>query len=155
MCGNSSNPLSISVKRLPNSAGVLLPMRMTPGASGFDLGAACESEIVLAPLQRAAIPTGFCFEIPLGLEVQVRPRSGLALKQGLTVLNTPGTIDSDYRGEVKVILINLSDKPAAIKRGDRIAQAVVAEVVLNVDFSEQNEISETKRSSGGFGHTGV
>jgi dUTP pyrophosphatase len=155
MCGNISYPLSIAAKRLPNGAGVSLPARMTPGASGFDLSAACETDVVLESLQRAAIPTGFCFEIPPGLEVQVRPRSGLALKQGLTVLNTPGTIDSDYRGEVKVILINLSDKPATIKRGDRIAQAVIAEVVQNVSFAEQENISETSRNAGGFGHTGV
>jgi dUTP pyrophosphatase len=155
MRGDNPLPQEIPVKRLPHSAGVLLPVRMTAGASGFDLSAACETDIVLRPLQRAAVPTGFCFEIPPGYEVQVRPRSGLALKQGITVLNTPGTIDSDYRGEVKVILVNLSDTAVTIKRGDRIAQAVVAEVVQNVSFIEQDEISETHRSSGGFGHTGT
>ncbi|MDD5674160.1 MAG: dUTP diphosphatase [Chitinivibrionales bacterium] len=152
---SSSHPQTILVKRLAHGAGIALPVRMTAGASGFDLAAATEADVVLQPLQRAAVPTGFCFEIPAGLEVQIRPRSGLALKQGVTVLNTPGTIDSDYRGEVKVILVNLSDAAVTIKRGDRIAQAVPAQVVQQISFKEESQISETHRSSGGFGHTGI
>jgi dUTP pyrophosphatase len=100
------------------------------------------------------IPTGFCFDIPDGYEIQVRPRSGLALKHGVTLLNTPGTIDADYRGEVKIILINHGSDPFTIKRGDRIAQLVPARVAKDVLFTEDNTISETSRGSGGFGHTG-
>jgi dUTP pyrophosphatase len=115
-----------------------------------DLGAALE----LAPLQRTLIPTGLYLEIPQGYEVQVRPRSGLAIHQGLTCLNTPGTIDSDYRGEVKVILVNLSDKPVEIAPGDRIAQLVVQRV-QRVVWVPVGEVSDSDRSGGGFGHTGT
>jgi dUTP pyrophosphatase len=125
---------------------------MTPGSSGSDVYAAVDA--VIDPGKRELIPTGFCFDIPEGLEIQVRPRSGLAWKNGVTVLNTPGTIDADYRGEVKIILINLGDTPFTIKRGDRIAQLVPAKVAYGVSFTECEEISETSRGSGGFGHTG-
>ncbi|MDR3012791.1 MAG: dUTP diphosphatase [Chitinispirillales bacterium] len=144
----------ITTKRLPHAEGLPIPTRMTSGSSGCDICAAIDDDAIIAPGARALIPTGFCFEIPEGYEVQVRPRSGLALKHGITVLNTPGTIDADYRGEVKVILINLSDQPFTVARGDRIAQLVPASVAGNVSFCESNEISETSRGAGGFGHTG-
>ena len=128
---------------------------MTPGSSGCDIAAAVETDVVLAPSARALVPTGFCFEIPKGLEVQVRSRSGLAIKHGVFVLNSPGTIDSDYRGEVKVILANSGNAPFTIKRGDRIAQVVVSPVANKVDFAEKASVSKTRRGAGGFGHTGV
>jgi dUTP pyrophosphatase len=126
---------------------------MTPGSSGCDVCAAVEEDVTIGPGQRALIPTGFCFEIPLGAEIQVRPRSGLALKYGITVLNTPGTVDSDYRGEVKVILINLGSDPYVVRRGERIAQLVPASVIEKIAFSETETISETARGEGGFGST--
>jgi dUTP pyrophosphatase len=149
------SPPKIIVQRLPHGKGLPLPVRMTKGSSGCDVCAAVETDVVLEPAGRALVPTGFCFEIPQGYEVQVRSRSGLAVKHGVFVLNSPGTIDSDYRGEVKVILANTGSAPFAIRRGDRIAQLVVAPVANNVDFAESGSISETKRGAGGFGHTGV
>jgi dUTP pyrophosphatase len=128
---------------------------MTEGSSGCDLAAAVEADITIAPGGRALIPTGFRFAIPPGLEVQVRPRSGLAAKHGITVLNTPGTIDSDYRGEVKVILINLGDAAFTVKRGDRIAQAVAAAVPTDVTFVEVDDLDGTARGAGGFGSSGT
>ena len=145
---------SISVKRLPHSEGLNIPVRMTSGSSGCDVCAAVDCDVVVSPGQRVLVPTGFCFDIPDGYEIQVRPRSGLALKHGVTLLNTPGTIDADYRGEVKIILINHGSDPFTIKRGDRIAQLVPAQVAKDVLFTEDNTISETFRGSGGFGHTG-
>jgi dUTP pyrophosphatase len=127
---------------------------MTPGSSGSDVCAAVDGDVVINPGKRELIPTGFCFDIPEGLEIQVRPRSGLAWKNGVTVLNAPGTIDADYRGEVKIILINHGDAPFTIKRGDRIAQLVPAHVAHDVSFTEREELSETSRGAGGFGHTG-
>ncbi|NLG16224.1 MAG: dUTP diphosphatase [Fibrobacter sp.] len=146
---------TIAVKRLEHASDLPLPRRMTPGSSGCDVCAAVDSDLVILPGSRAIVPTGFCFEIPEGLEVQVRPRSGLAFKYGVTVLNTPGTIDADYRGEVKIILANFGDQPFTVKRGDRIAQLVPATVVSSAEFIEQNQIAETGRGAGGFGHTGV
>jgi dUTP pyrophosphatase len=128
---------------------------MTKGSSGCDIAAAVEADVVLEPSGRALVPTGFCFEIPQGYEVQVRSRSGLAIKHGVFVLNSPGTIDSDYRGEVKVILGNAGSAPFTIRRGDRIAQLVVAAVANNIDFEESASVSETGRGAGGFGHTGI
>ena len=145
---------SILVKRLPHAAGLPLPQRMSAHASGCDAAAAVEHDTVIPPGGRALIPTGFIFEIPVGCEVQVRPRSGLAVRNGVTVLNTPGTIDADYRGEVKVILVNLGDEPFTVKRGDRIAQLVPAAVAVDIDFKESGDVSATARGSGGFGHTG-
>jgi dUTP pyrophosphatase len=145
----------IIIQRLAHGAGLPIPQRMTKGSSGCDVCAAVETEVILEPSSRALVPTGFCFEIPRGLEVQVRSRSGLAVKHCVFVLNSPGTIDSDYRGEVKVILANTGSAPFTIRRGDRIAQLVVAPVANNVDFAESEKISETKRGAGGFGHTGV
>jgi dUTP pyrophosphatase len=143
------------VRRLPHAGDLPIPLRMTKGSSGCDIAAAVEADVLLEPSGRALVPTGFCFEIPQGYEVQVRSRSGLAIKHGVFVLNSPGTIDSDYRGEVKVILANAGSAPFTIKRGDRIAQLVVAAVAGNVDFAESESVSETGRGAGGFGHTGI
>jgi dUTP pyrophosphatase len=145
----------IRAKRLPHGSGLPLPRRMTPGSSGCDICAALEEPLDLLPGSRALIPTGFCFEIPEGYEIQVRPRSGLAIKYGITILNAPGTIDADYRGEVKIILVNLSPQPFVVKHGDRIAQLVPMKVASKVNFSEQDSIAETERGAGGFGSTGV
>ncbi|CAN5634076.1 dUTP diphosphatase [soil metagenome] len=142
----------ISVKIINQSANPL-PVYATSGSSGMDIRANLAETILLKPMQRAAIPTGMFIELPEGYEVQVRPRSGLALKQGITCLNTPGTIDADYRGEIKVILINLSGEDQAINHGDRIAQIVVQRVV-GAEWQAAIEINETIRGAGGFGHTG-
>jgi dUTP pyrophosphatase len=144
--------ITIRLKRLPHGEGLLLPAYATSGAAGMDVVAA--EELDLMPGQRHAVATGFAMAIPEGYEVQVRPRSGLALKHGITVPNTPGTIDSDYRGELKVILINHGDAPFPIRRGDRIAQLVAAPV-QQARFSEVDDLDETQRGAGGFGSTGV
>jgi dUTP pyrophosphatase len=141
----------IRIKRLPNSGGLPLPAYATDGAAGMDIVAA--ESLTLRPGARAAVATGMALAIPPGWEVQVRPRSGLALKNGITCLNTPGTIDSDYRGEVKVILANLSDEYFEVKRGERIAQLVPAQVQRAM-LIEVEELDDTKRGSGGFGSTG-
>ena len=143
--------IRIELKRLPHGEGLPLPAYATEGAAGMDVVAA--EALTLAPGDRAAVATGFAIAIPAGHEVQVRPRSGLALKHGVTCLNTPGTIDSDYRGEVKVILANLGQEPFAIARGDRIAQFVPA-VVLRATVDEGATLDDTARGSGGFGSTG-
>jgi len=130
-----------------------IPAYATAGSSGVDIRANIEASISLSPLERILIPTGLFFEMPEHLEAQVRPRSGLAIKQGLTCLNTPGTIDADYRGEVKVIIINLSNEVQTIHNGDRIAQ-VVFQVVEKVTFHQVDQLNETDRGAGGFGHTG-
>jgi dUTP pyrophosphatase len=147
-----SDKVEIRVKRLNNGAGLPLPVYASAGAAGMDICAA--EAITLKPGKRAAVPTGFAFAIPHGYEIQVRPRSGLALKNGITCLNTPGTIDCDYRGEVKVILANLGDEEFAIQRGDRIAQLVVA-AAPQATISEVDQLDETARGAGGFGSTGV
>ncbi|MFP4416020.1 MAG: dUTP diphosphatase [Chitinispirillaceae bacterium] len=144
----------IRIKRLTHGAELPLPRRMTKGSSGADIVAAVDDFVTLRPGERALVPTGFCFEIPTGYEVQLRPRSGLAAKHGITVLNTPGTIDADYRGEVKIILINLGTEPYTIHRGDRIAQAIAAAVDTSVTFEETDCLTDTHRGEGGFGHTG-
>ena len=136
------------------SKGAVIPEYKTVGAAGADLYALVDSPITLAPGKTAMVPTGLFFEIPEGYEIQVRPRSGLAAKNGVTVLNTPGTIDSDYRGEIKIILINLGDKDFVINSGDRVAQMVIAPLI-QASFSIVNELSDTTRGSGGFGSTGV
>jgi len=146
--------IPIRVQRLMNSHGLALPSRATPGAAGFDLYAAVEAPLVLRPMARALVPTGMVIEIPPGFEGQVRPRSGLASKQGVTVLNAPGTIDSDYRGEVCVILVNLGSADVEIRRGDRVAQLVIA-AVADVELVEADEVSGTGRGRGGFGSTGM
>jgi dUTP pyrophosphatase len=146
-----TDPIRIAVKRLPNGGGLPLPAYATGGAAGMDIVAA--ETLTLQPGARHAVATGFAIAIPEGFEVQVRPRSGLALKHGVTCLSTPGTIDSDYRGEVKVILANLGDEPFAIARGDRIAQLVPAPV-QRATLDEVAELDDTQRGSGGFGSTG-
>ena len=144
-------PIEILLKRLPHGEGLAPPAYATEGAAGMDVVAA--EELVLAPGARAAVATGFAIAIPVGYEVQVRPRSGLALKHGVTCLNTPGTIDSDYRGEVKVILANLGSEPFPIARGDRIAQLVPA-AVQRATLAEVDNLDATARGAGGFGSTG-
>jgi dUTP pyrophosphatase len=144
--------IRIALKRLPHGSDLPLPAYATAGAVGMDVVAA--EALTLAPGARAAVATGFAIAIPAGYEVQVRPRSGLALKHGITCLNTPGTIDEDYRGEVKVILANLGDEPFQIARGDRIAQLVPA-AVQRADMIEVEALDETARGSGGFGSTGT
>ena len=143
--------IDIEVKRLSNGEGLPLPSYASGGAAGLDIVAA--EDLTLAPGERHAVATGFALAIPHGYEVQVRPRSGLALKHGITCLNTPGTIDSDYRGEVKVILANLGAEPFEVRRGERIAQLVPAPV-LRAEFAEVQVLAETQRGAGGFGSTG-
>ncbi len=150
-----SESIQIFVQRLPHAQELTLPCRMTPGSSGCDVCAAVQEKLVISPGKRALVPTGLCFEIPVGYEIQVRPRSGLAYKHGVTVLNSPGTIDADYRGEVKVLLVNLGEDPFEINRGDRIAQLVIAKVEHESFFTPKSTVSETVRGSGGFGHTGI
>jgi dUTP pyrophosphatase len=144
--------ISIAIRRLPHGDGLPLPAYATTGAAGMDVVAA--EELTLVPGARHAVATGFAMAIPEGFEVQVRPRSGLALKHGVTCLNTPGTIDSDYRGEVKVILANLGSEPFPIARGDRIAQLVPAPV-QRATLNEVESLDETARGAGGFGSTGT
>ena len=144
--------ITIKLTRLPHGEGLPFPAYATEGAAGLDIVTA--EDLSLAPGGRIAAPTGFAIEIPPGYEVQVRPRSGLALKYGVTCLNTPGTIDSDYRGEVKVILANLGQETFAVRRGERIAQLVPAPV-LRASFEEVEELSESGRGAGGFGSTGT
>lgn len=131
-----------------------LPEYATAAAAGLDLRASLDSPVVLKPLERAMIPTGLFIEIPVGYEAQVRPRSGLAAKHGITVLNSPGTIDADYRGEIKVIAVNLSSTEFTIENGERIAQLVVAKHE-QVEWIPAEELTDTTRGAGGFGHTGV
>lgn len=145
-------PITIALLRLPHGADLPLPAYATKGAVGMDVVAA--EDLTLAPGARHPVATGFAIAIPDGYEVQVRPRSGLALKHGITCLNTPGTIDSDYRGEVKVILANLGREPFEIRRGDRIAQLVPAPVQL-ATLLEVSSLDDTERGSGGFGSTGT
>ncbi len=144
--------VSVSIRRLPHAEGLALPAYQTGQAAGADLTAAVGEDVTLPPGGRMLVPTGIAIGLPEGYEAQVRPRSGLALKQGVTVLNTPGTIDADYRGEIGVILINLGPEPFTIQRGDRIAQMIVAPVV-QAEFHEE-DLTETARGAGGFGSTG-
>jgi dUTP pyrophosphatase len=143
--------MEVRLKRLANGAGLPAPVYASEGAAGLDVVAA--ESVTLAPGARHAVATGFAVAIPEGYEIQVRPRSGLALKHGITCLNTPGTIDSDYRGEVKVILANLGAEPFEVVRGERIAQLVPAPV-LRASFAEVEDLEETARGAGGFGSTG-
>lgn len=148
------SPLQLRFRRTrPQAADLPLPRYMSPHAAGLDVVADLDQPLELGPGDRAAVPTGLAVEIPPGFEVQVRPRSGLALKHGVTVANAPGTIDADYRGEVKVILVNLGAAPFVVQRGERIAQLVVAAVV-HADVIEVEALSETERGEGGFGSTG-
>jgi dUTP pyrophosphatase len=133
--------------------GAVLPRYMTEGAAGMDLASAAAEPITIAPGQRLGVPTGWSMELPPGLEAQVRPRSGLSLRHGVTVVNAPGTIDSDYRGEIVVLLVNLGQEPYAIAPGERVAQMVIAPV-SRAEVEEVAELSTTGRGAGGFGHTG-
>lgn len=147
-----ASEIDLKIKRLDGE--LPLPTYASENASGLDLQAAIKEDIVLKPLERILVPTGISIELPIGFEAQVRSRSGLAIKHGISCLNSPGTIDADYRGEIKVILINLSNEPMTIKRGDRIAQLVIASTV-KANLQEVSDLSETRRGSGGFGHTGI
>ena len=147
-------PVRVALKRLPEGEGLPLPAYMTEHAAGADLCAAVHEELTLLPGARALVPAGFSIALPVGYEAQIRPRSGLALKNGVTCLNSPGTIDSDYRGPVCVVLANLGTEPFVVRRGDRIAQLIVAPV-SHADFSIVEELPESARAAGGFGHTGV
>jgi dUTP pyrophosphatase len=146
--------IEVRILRLPHAEGLLLPDYATKGAAGADLCAAMDSDLVIEPGERAVVPTGLVLEIPDGYDGQVRPRSGLAIRHGLTVVNAPGTIDSDYRGELKILMVNLGSEPATIGRGERIAQLVIAPVTRAV-FVESAELSPSERGDGGFGSTGV
>jgi dUTP pyrophosphatase len=139
--------------KIVNTSANPLPEYATKGSSGMDIRAALDMPVTLHPLERILIPTGLFVEIPNGYEIQIRPRSGLAVKQGITCLNTPGTIDSDYRGEIKIILINLSSGEQVINHGDRIAQMIVQRTE-RAAFEQVEFLSETERAAGGFGHTG-
>ncbi len=146
--------VSVAVKRLPHNADLPLPAYESAAAAGMDLPAAVKQELTLAPGERVLVPTGLAIALPDGYEAQVRPRSGLAARNGITVLNTPGTVDADYRGEVKVILANLGNEDFTIERGMRIAQMVIAPVVQAV-WQEADSLPETARGEGGFGSTGT
>ena len=149
-----TNPISIAMKRLPHGVDIDLPFYASTGAAGMDIRAAVETDFILAPNERHAIPCGFAMAVPPGYEVQIRPRSGLALKHGVTIANAPGTIDSDYRGEIAVIMINLGNKNFIITRGMRIAQMVIAAVALCHPV-EVSDLDITARGADGFGSTGV
>jgi len=141
------------IVKMMNKSPHALPQYETHASAGMDLRAFLDEPVVLQPLQRALIPTGLYMELPVGYEAQVRPRSGLAAKHGITVLNTPGTIDADYRGEIKVIMVNLSNEPFEIKNGERIAQMVIS-AHMQAQLKLADSLSETDRGAGGFGHTG-
>lgn len=145
--------ICVQIIKLPGNEDLELPRKMSRQASGYDLFAAVGEPVSLSPGERALIPTGIALAMPEGLEAQIRPRSGLAFKHGITCLNTPGTIDADYRGEIKVLLINLGSEPFAIARGERIAQ-MVFQTVPDVELLQVEELSDTERGAGGFGHTG-
>ena len=146
--------IAVQVKRLPHSLGLALPGYATPGAAGMDLLAAVSAPMVIAPGQRVLVPTGLAIALPPGYELQLRPRSGLALKNGIVLPNSPGTIDEDYRGEVQVIVMNAGQEPFTVERGMRIAQAVLAPVV-RAGWVEVAELDATGRGAGGFGSTGT
>ncbi|MHC4841006.1 MAG: dUTP diphosphatase [Planctomycetota bacterium] len=145
--------IELKLKRLAHGADLPVPSYESEHAAGADVRAAVESPLTLECSKWVLVPTGFCYEIPVGHEMQVRPRSGLALKHGVTVLNSPGTIDADYRGELKVLLVNHSPEPFVINRGERVAQIIIAPVD-QASFSEVEELSDTTRGEGGFGSTG-
>ena len=145
--------IRIQIKRLrPSDPALALPAYMTEGAAGMDLCADIAADMTLAPMARVLIPTGIAIALPMGFEAQIRPRSGLALKQGMTLVNSPGTIDADYRGEIQVIAINLGTEPIVIKPGQRIAQMIVQRVI-RAEWQEVRELPSSERQAGGFGHT--
>ena len=149
-----TEPCQILIKCLPHHQGLELPSYLSEGASGMDLSASVDCDIVISPGERALIPTGIAISLPRGYEAQIRPRSGLALKHGIGLLNSPGTIDSDYRGEIQIILINLGREPFVVRRGLRIAQMIVSQYVT-ASFKIVEELDVTLRNDGGFGHTGL
>jgi len=144
----------VQIKRLPHAQGLPLPAYATPGAAGMDLTAAVQDPITIQPGHRALVPTGLAIALPQGYELQIRPRSGLALRHGIVLPNSPGTIDEDYRGEIQVIVLNTGQAPFTVNRGDRIAQAVLAPVV-RADWQETGTLDPTARGAGGFGSTGT
>jgi dUTP pyrophosphatase len=146
--------VTLQIKFLNESAAAFVPQYMSEGASGMDLCACIEVPMTVAPLERVLVPTGLAVSIPQGYEAQIRPRSGLAAKHGLTLLNTPGTIDSDYRGEIKLIIINLGSQPFEITKGMRLAQMVIASYV-RAELTVVTDLDDTRRGAGGFGHTGL
>jgi dUTP pyrophosphatase len=149
----SVDEVRIQIKRVRRAGDLLpLPAYMTAGSAGMDLAADLEEDVVLAPMARTLIPTGIAVALPQGFEAQIRPRSGLALKQGLTLVNSPGTIDSDYRGEIQLLAINLGSESVVIRRGQRVAQMVVQQV-CRAQWQEVRELSSSERQEGGFGHT--
>lgn len=150
----SISKVRVYIQRLPSAKNISLPSYMTEGSSGVDLQASLENSLEIEPGKTALIPTGIKISLPSGYEAQIRPRSGMAINYGLTVFNTPGTIDSDYRGEIKVLLINLGNKSITISPGNRIAQMVFQKVVRAV-FTEVEELDNSERGEGGFGHTGI
>jgi dUTP pyrophosphatase len=145
--------MSVISVRIINNSSNALPEYATAGSSGMDIRANNDTPLFIKPFERVLVPTGLFIELPGGFEAQIRPRSGLAIKQGITCLNTPGTIDADYRGEIKIILINLSQQEQVIQQGDRIAQMVIQKVE-KVKWELVNQLEETERNAGGFGHTG-
>ena len=149
-----TNKIDVAVMKLPSAEGLPLPAYATSGSAGLDLAAAVSDPITIAPGGRAMVPTGLAIALPEGFEAQVRPRSGLAARSGVTVLNTPGTIDADYRGEIQVILANFGDQPFKVSRGERIAQLVVAPVT-QLAWQATDRLPETARGAGGFGSTGM
>ena len=150
---SGGTPLRVEITREPHGLGLPLPARATEGSAGFDLSAAVEDEVVLDPGSRELVPTGFRIALPPHYEAQIRPRSSLALRHGILIPNAPGTIDSDYRGEIRVILMNAGSEPFHIRRGDRIAQLIVAKVSA-VEWAELSSLDETARGAGGFGSSG-
>jgi len=145
--------LRVPLRRLPHGAGLPLPDYATAESAGMDLAAAVAADLVLAPGARALVPTGLAIALPAGFEAQIRPRSGLALEHGVTLLNSPGTVDADYRGEIGVVLVNHGDAPFTIRRGDRVAQLIVAPVA-RISWEEADALAGTERGAGGFGSTG-
>jgi len=146
--------IDVKIKRVREGSDISLPRYMTSHSAGMDLYADIEGEMILKPGERKLIPTGIAISLPDGFEAQIRPRSGLAINHGITLLNSPGTIDADYRGEISLIMINLSDKPFIVKKGDRIGQMVINKI-FHASWEEADELDNTKRGSGGFGHTGL
>ncbi len=149
-----AGPVRVQVRRLPEAGDLPFPERASAHASGFDLRACLATPLVLAPGARALVPTGLSIAVPEGYEAQIRPRSGLAIQQGVTLLNTPGTIDADYRGEIKIIIVNHGDRPVTITHADRVAQMVIVELP-EVQLETVDELPATARGAGGFGHTGI
>ena len=154
MTARGADRVKVQIRRLAHGAGLPLPDYATSGSAGLDLAAALDGDLVLPPGGRALVPTGFAIALPGGFEAQLRPRSGLAAKHGISVLNAPGTVDSDYRGEIMVCLVNLGDAPYTVRHGERIAQMVVAPVT-RIAWAPADELPDTARGAGGFGSTGV